>query len=222
MRPKDAMPIRRKLSLALAAVLPSVIGCGSSAEPETRMAVQIPFAVPLGSCPQRADIGLTMQAVLEIGGHEPCPLTVDKATLAVSGDCDRITVGIVRPLGLSYWLPNPSTSDPAALAYIISWVDLRKEHLGDATTEVAVNMTPDVPIVATSVAELLSTNNDVQSLRDDAACTAITEDKPLQLCKAEAWAKGQFQTKQPINFDIDAPADNVANIVEACNGTLFP
>ena len=210
----------RIVAVALAGVCCLVSGCGRDDERQTQMAIEIPFAVPLSSCPQRAALGLTLKASLTVGGFDdsPCPLDVDPSSLAVSGTCDGIKIRIVRPLGLSYWVPNPSTSESVALAFIVGSVDLREESLGDTATEVSVDLTPDVPITATSVAELLTTNADVQNLRN--TCTTITDDIPLQLCNAEVWARGTYFAANPANFDIDN--DNESNIIEACNGTLFP
>jgi hypothetical protein len=208
----------RLSSTALVMLTAFAASCGSEPAGQIDLSFSAPSQLPLTNCPAgaRSRIGASLQAVLAIGGHDPCQLVVDPSTLAVSGVCDPITVGIVRPLGLSYWLPVGSTSDLAALAYIISWVDLRKETLGDTTAEVTVDLTPNGV-----VAKLLSTDLDVQNLRAGTACTAITDDATLQMCKAEAWAKELFKT-EPILFDIDTPLDGVPNIVEACNGTLFP
>lgn len=207
----------RATLMVLVLLVALVAGCGSEPARELDLSFRAPSQLPLTNCPpaQRTDIGLNMTAVLEIGGHEPCPLTVDLSTLAVSGVCEPITIGIVRPLGLSYWLPNPSSSELAALAYIVSWVDLRKEKLGDSTSEVAIDLTPDG-----LAAELLTSNLDVQNLAVGTTCAVLADDAAVQMCRAEAWA-GELFKNLPINFDIDTPADGVPNIVEACNGTLF-
>ena len=63
----------------------------------------------LSSCVQHDTIGSDLVAILEIQGHDPCDLAVDPATLTASGTCGNTTVGIVRPLGLGYWLPGPGT-----------------------------------------------------------------------------------------------------------------
>ena len=218
MNPGDVMRSIAVLPLVLAAGLGASGGCSSADPEETQIAFHLPFQMALGGC-SNTDRFVGMTAILNVAGYDarPCSLDVAPTTLEVSGTCDDITVGVVRQLGLGYWLPHPDPNPldvkPAALAYIIGWVDLRIEHIGDTTTEVPASMTPDGVS-----AKRLTTNLDVESLRDDAACAMITDDAAKQLCAAEAWAKAEFATQ--LNFDIDS--DTSANIVEACDGSLFP
>ncbi|MBI5508848.1 MAG: hypothetical protein HY903_08855 [Deltaproteobacteria bacterium] len=192
----------------------AVSGCGADTEPVS-FAVQIPFAVPLASCTQRTTIGQTLQAILDIGGHTACALAVDPPTLTSSGACEHITVGIVRPLGLGYYLPRPTPgSDSVPLAYVLGFVDLRREQLDAAAAAVPVDLTPGTPAT-----KLLTVAADVVALRGDADCGAVVDATDKNLCAAEAWAKGRFNSIQPMNLDLDT--DGTENVVEACAGTLF-
>lgn len=208
----------RAVRPALAAVVALGTACAAEPEPTVVLSFSAPAMLPLTSCDptQRTTLGLTMQAMLQVGGYDPTPLTVDPTTLAVTGASEPVIVGIVRPLGLSYWVPNPATSELVALAYIIGWVDLRPEALSSNPAEVTVDLTPNGV-----TAKLLSTNADVVGLADSTLCGTLTDAAAVELCKAEALFKAYFADEQPIDFDIDNPPDGVANIVEACNGTLF-
>ena len=215
------MRTHRLAPLALATAL---AGCGGGSADEAGMALEVPFVMPLTSCPQHAAMGPNMQASLQtVGGFDasPCPLAVDSTTLAVSGKCDRITVGIVQAPGPELLAAEPEHQRARSARLHHRWVDLRSGALSDTATEVSVNMTPDVPVTSTSTAELLTANADVLALRDSTTCATITDDGPLPLCKAEAWAQDHFKT-DPINFEIDTSAGAEPNIDEACNGTPFP
>jgi len=104
--------------------------CGSS-EPEMTFATSIQWAPQIACSAGEANLGLNMRAILDIGGHEPCDLDINPTTLEATGECERITIGIVRPLGLGYFFPD-SSQDLVALAYMIGWVDLGKETLETA------------------------------------------------------------------------------------------
>ena len=206
--------------VALTTVLLSLCGCGQAVE-ETDVAVSLPFQVPLINCTHRSDIGANLNATLYIsGGYAPCALTIDSATLTASGTCPNITAGIVRPLGLEYWLPDPVNSGaPVALAYILSWADLSAMTVG-AAPDVPVDMTPGVK------AKLLTTPDDVAALRSIPPAPPVTDcnnpsdTETSNLC-AEDWAKNDAFRTNPIDFNINSLVGSTSNLLEACNGTLF-
>jgi hypothetical protein len=134
----------------LALALLGAVGCGATAEHNAEMSFSLPWRSAAGSpCSESTlatnidGLGVTMKATLSIGGgFNNCPLNVDPSTLAVSGSCPNITVGLVRPLMVSYGLPDPINSAHLAyLAYLFGYVDLRPTTIGDNPSTVAVDMT---------------------------------------------------------------------------------
>ncbi len=193
----------------------SLVSCGE-ATPESQMAtmaVALPLPMPLASCPERTALGLALEAVLEIGGHDACSLAVDPTTLQATGNCNAITVGIVRPLGLRYGYLD-SDNPSIALGYLLGFVDLRLESLASVTTEVTVNLDPN-----SGAAKFLTVDADVDALRPRSACVDLSEVE-VNLCAAEAWAKNRFDNELQIDFDSNDDGQN--NLTEACNGTLIP
>jgi hypothetical protein len=155
-----------------------------------------------------------MKAVLNIGGHaaRPCPLDVD-ANLVASGECTGITIGIVRPLGLGYWLPDPD-GELVALAYVIGWVDLQKDTLGEDSTSVKVSLEAD-GVKGTQVDE----DSEINELPGPGVdCEALGEAEERNLCNAKAWARKNLE-QESVRFDEDN--DLQSNLLEACNGTIF-
>lgn len=155
---------------------------------------------------------MEMQAVLDIGGHSSCALHVN-SDLSASGECSGITRGLVRPLGLGYWLPDPDAA-LVALAYVIGWVDLRTETLGANITAVDVSLVAD-GVTGTQV-DRDTELNDLPG--PDVDCRALTQAPERNLCEAEAWAR-QLLEQDSVNFDRDN--DSQSNLQEACNGTIF-
>lgn len=164
------------------------------------------------SCAERAAMGASLTAILNIGGRDECSLSTSSVSLTASGACDRTTIGIVRPLALGWWLPDPVTSELVPIALVIDWVDLRKESLG----------TPVYSVSATLDAAARST-----MVRSDAEANALpavddnnneSDQDRFNIFEAERWAKN-WVTERLVSFDLDN--DGLTNLVEACAGTLF-
>lgn len=185
--------------------------CGDS-EPEMTFATTIQWSPQIECAAGEAALGLNMRAILDIGGHEPCDLEVNSTTLEVSGECQRITIGIVRPLGLGYWYPNPGNDNLEALAYVIGWVDLGKETLDNRSNV-------EVPLNADGISsEQVDTNDEITALPQEDDCAGLVDDNERHLCTAKAWARDRL-TERLTNFDIDS--DTESNLAEACANTLF-
>ncbi len=193
--------------------------CGNGT-PEMTFATSIAWAPQVDCSAGQEALGANMRAILDIGGHEPCDLQVNSATLTVSGECERITIGIVRPLGLGYWYQAAPADDPEPLAYIIGWVDLGKDSLDERTT-IPVALTGD----GTRSVQV-DTEDEYAALREPPPsepnyCQNLTDgrDTNRNLLCAESWGRSQLAGRGA-NFDRDN--DTESNLVEACNGTLFP
>ncbi|MFC1610678.1 hypothetical protein ACFL6C_06960 [Myxococcota bacterium] len=209
--------MRKVASLCLSTILLAAhLAC--SDDPVTAsFAVQLKWMPAVTPCDFKSTIGANMDAVLDIGGHNRCELDVDPSTLVVSGECDEITIGIIRPLGLEYSWTEADLAETAHLAYLIGMADLRKETLASDTTEVEVNLTGDGVSSA-----LLDEEQEALDLPDVAPgvddCRNIVDEKEKDFCRAKAWGKDQI-TERGINFDKDG--DDQSNLQEACNDTLW-
>jgi hypothetical protein len=183
--------------------------CGSS-EPEMTFATSIKWAPQVPCTQGEAALGANMQAVLDIGGHEPCNLDINPTTLEATGECERITIGIVRPLGLGYVYPDGDDLIP--LAYVIGWVDLGKDTLDNRSNV-------EVPLAADGVtSEQVDTNEGIAALPEEDDCAGLVDENERRLCIAKAWAEDRL-SERLTNFDIDT--DTESNLVEACNNTLI-
>ena len=199
--------------LVLLASLLALVACGSEPEPALDFEVALPMLAGLDSCGMPAALRGQFRAELEVGGHEsePCALDVDTTALTDSGRCKGIAIGRLRPLGISYRIVELATSDRYELAYIISWVDLRRSTLASGTEQVEVEVVLD----------------GIQALQvdTDAEVTALPGEVPANapaaranLLYAEVWAKNERLLRRPFGFDNDR--DGTSNLVEACQGTL--
>ncbi len=190
--------------------------CGEAPN-ELLVRVALPWQAPLATCDERVAIGVDLEAVLEIGGDfESCVLDVDPTTLEASGTCDSILIGIVRPLGLGYWLPDPAAAGRVWLAFLISWVDLRKENLDPGSD------TKSVALVGDGVSgEFIHRDSDVTALPDKNAVNIANDEATFNLFEAQRWANLELFPKYGISFDRNT-GDKTSNLEEACAGTLFP
>lgn len=180
--------------------------CGDIAS-EVSFATTIQWSALVECSAGQTAIGQNMRAILDIGGHEPCDLTVNPITLEATGQCERITIGIVRPLGLGYWYPD---SDDAlqALAYVVGWVDLKNVDNQDNI---------DVPLLGDGTSSVqIDTNAETEALPTEEECDTVVEVEARNLCSAQAWARDRLALE---DFDIDN--DDLSNLEEACANTLF-
>ncbi len=206
---------RTALALCLSAGL--LTSCGAGRE-VTALSLEIPFLAQINPCTLAANLGQNMRAILEIGGHEPCPLTINSADLSARGECERITIGIVRPIGLGYWLPNPvQTTELVPLAFVIGWVNLEKEALEAGATSVTAVLDPSDPNVVQ-----VDSDSELAALPTDTDCLPLTDPDELESCDAQVYFK-EAMVADGVHFDFEpgGVGDGISNIREACDGTLF-
>jgi hypothetical protein len=190
------MPLRA----LTAALVISLTGACGDAEP-----VVLDAAIPLTSaisseCGDPSGLA-GMDAVLWIGGHPDCDLDVDQTTFEASGSCGELRTGIDRPLVLVYFMPSPYH----VLAYLVGWVDLRREAL-PTTTDAGI----DVVIGAEGTPVILN-DTDMMALPEAYSKDAAPEDR------AKAYTRERFLDA---GVSLDTDADGCTNLEEACNGTL--
>ena len=188
---------------------------GGCAPPEPTMHVSMPVAmsVALSDCSAPpADFQELLTAELRIGGHSPCPLDVDAADGTVSGACEEITSGIVRPLALVWGLPPPATGPVVRLSYHVTYVDLRDEAVEAGVNEIAIEFPNDgTEGIAwwhpDHVADIPVPESNSSSCQG-AECLAV----------AQSWAEGETLIEgDPIPL-LDHDGDGCPNLSEACQG----
>ncbi len=181
-----------------------VAGCGNDGTEALQLS--IPWQAGL-SCPQRTQMGAKMAAVLKIGGHNDCNLAVDAATLEVSGNCDTITTGTVRPLLLTYTYDDqPTLPSIIPLAYWISYVNLCDDHLSPDSREIEV-------VFGSASSKLVTTPSELAALPADTTTRPSCTDG---LNEALQWAKTQIEE---MGGNLDKDLDNNSNLAEVCTGT---
>jgi hypothetical protein len=172
------------------------VGCGGSTP---TLSLHTNLASALQGC-NRAGLG-DMAATLDVSGHEPCTLHVAD-DLVVQGDC-TVTIGTVRSLGLSYALQEMT------LAYVIGWVDLTKDALGEDATELTVDLTG----VGNTSAQV-DTDAELDALPGDNDSCPSAAGATRHLCEAKKWARQRLE-KAGTSFNVSA--DGTSNLVAACN-----
>jgi len=170
-------------------------------------AVSIPFLAQsaLVNCQDRTRLS-AMRATLKIAGGKDCPLQVNPADLSVSGRCENISPGKIRLLLLIYALKHPTATVVYSLAYAVSYVDLRAGPINENTTEVEVNF---------STENMYYQQEDVEAQLPEGKILAL--DDPQEA--ANKWAREVIFSELGDNLDKDD--DNISNMTEACEGTLF-
>jgi hypothetical protein len=201
--------------------------CGASDRTE-EIGVALPWRGELVSCQERSAIGQELQAILEIGGHDPCPLSVDASSLRASGSCKGITAGIVRPLGLGYWLPEPGAGTLVPIAYLISWVDLRRDALEAGSDQVRATLAIDDTNSSfiyrdSEIDELPAPDEPNPHSETDAAQFNLFNARQWARCQLEAplWKDCSSDTARVVTFQRRSATDSQTNLEEACAGTLW-
>jgi hypothetical protein len=171
--------------------------CGCGGNPTLSLRTNLESA--LDQCNNNDTLASEMEATLDISGHEQCQLSVAQG-LEVQGDCE-VTIGAVRFLGLAYHWQD------MMLAYVIGWVDLRKDALGEGATEL------DVALGGDDRSTQVDTNDELDQLSADTAECSEAEGAAGNLCNAGAWAKNLLAS---VDFDVDNDGDS--NLTDACTG----
>lgn len=185
----------------------SLMGCGEPSREASEVTMELAWQAPLVSCTARASLA-AMSAYLLVGGYQTdCPLAVDAQTLAVTGTCPNIAVGIERPVLLVYSLADPlDEATQVPLALLVGAVDLRPQ--------VVTGRTVDVDLSADGTHALLMVDPaDVAALPG-----AADTDDAAPLFAARQWARARV-TERVLSLDCDG--DAVGNLVEACEDSLY-
>jgi hypothetical protein len=198
---------RRAAPVSALVVLVWAAACGAPPEtPGTFIQTSAAWAQGSGDCADRANLA-SLEAVLWVGGHADCQLTVDATTLTASGNCDALQPGIERPLTVAYYLPTSDPEIPDILALALGFADLTEEALEGSDGNVDVALGEGAGMLVHTEAQAANLE---QLTREEAA-----EATPEQL--AEDWAGFRY-FQQPGRLDTDD--DNCPNLVEACDGNL--
>lgn len=176
----------------------ATVACGS--QPDIGMSISLPWRSPL-TCGDKGQLA-TLRATVLIGGHADCTLDV-AIDLRVSGSCEEIAGGTIRPLVLLYTLPDPASTDvEVALQYIIRSVDL-----SDSPEDAAVTF-------GSSNSLIIYRQSQLEQLPDSEA--DVTD--PNDLDRASIWAKSSLSLR---GLTLDQDGDGEPNIAEACSAQLF-
>lgn len=158
----------------------------------------------VGTCDQRTSLGATLEATFDIGGSESCALVVDPVTLRPSGSCTANT-GLVRPIGLGYFVQHSGSVESVYLAYVVSSVDLTQAE----ATAISVDV---------SEGTFLKNDAEVLALPTASTCDGLPQGVEQNRCRAKVWAADRLAAES-VGFDLDF--DGETNLIEACAGTLF-
>lgn len=170
-------------------------GCGGGS-PTLSLHTNLETAL---ECTNRANLAREMKATLDISGHAQCENLEVADNLQVHGNCD-VTIGSVRYLGLAY------ERQGSMLAYVIGWVDLRKEALREDAATVSVELDGRDE----------SAQVDTNTERDELLVDCPSLETASEICQAKGWAKNLLDGAAT-TFDDDG--DGESNLVRACTSS---
>jgi len=192
--------------LPLVGLILGLYSCGHEASPVESVHISLPWQGPSVTC--TTSVLANMKVELLISGYEqePCQLDIG-GDLRVTGTCHGIQRGLTRYLLLSYRVANSDESALLDLAHMVSFVDLSKGAIGDATSR-----NVDLEDNGTT-GKLLYQNSDIEGLP-----TSFDPSFDSQMDSAKGWARTILEQN---NVTFDKDRDECPNLLEACVNTIF-
>ena len=189
-----------------------IVSSACAPSPTLHMTFSLPAPLAAADCVSSEAAPPNLKAALRVGGGYPdCPMVVSTTDSTVSGTCEDIQVGIVRPLMMVY-TSEPDASKSAHLAFHVGFIDLRPDNIDAGTTSVQLTLDDDdtkseIAYYSAQILDMPGKDDDVSSLLDEGRQWARAEIEDLE------------RSGDPDSLDSDM--DGCPNLVEACNDELF-